>query len=520
MERNAIAGEEDLYRQISLAIKYSSPGSFIFIEANLPTDREGFPERIKTKGIENPVYYININVDFPSNLPLHQTIAEWLREKIRENFLPVLFMDGFDRLFQDREKAKKWLETFNFSRESLSSINAILVFLAPTFCMDLFRRYAPDLWAWRAFFFTIPQEEGLIQTREMIQSLDMGTSFSPQDNPEKRNARINILIKLLEEELKRHGSIEAVWNNILYPLSQELFVSGRYDESYDILKKAEKWIDSNPETKEAVEYFDQSGKINYLKGDINTALNYFKQALKIDEKVFGKDHPNVATDVNNIAVVLQDKGELEAALQYLQKALEIDEKVLGKNHPKVASDVNNIAMVLKDKGDTEAALQYLHQALEIDEKALGKDHPNVATDVNHIALVLKDKGDTEAALQYLHRALEIDEKVFGKDHPKVAIRVNNIAMILQDKGDIKASLQYLQRALEIDEKVLGRDHPNVAIHVNNIAMVLKDKGDIEGAQRNLKRAYKIFLKSYGMEHPSTKTVLGNYISCGGNPEEL
>ncbi|MBN1902547.1 hypothetical protein JW926_14570 [Candidatus Sumerlaeota bacterium] len=134
-------------------------------------------------------------MDFPKNLPLHKTIAEWLKDNIKENASPVLFLDGFDLLFQEREKAKKWLETFNFSRESLSSINAVFVFLAPVFCMDLFRRYAPDLWAWRAFFFTIPQEKESIQTREMIQSLDMGTQILSEDNPKKRNARINILKK-------------------------------------------------------------------------------------------------------------------------------------------------------------------------------------------------------------------------------------------------------------------------------------------------------------------------------------
>jgi len=562
MGQDIIFREEDLYRQISLAINYSPPGAFIFIEANRPLERQGFPEKIKTQGILNPVYYMNINMDFPPNLPLHKTIEEWLKEKTHENTMPVLILDGFEMLFQDKRMAKEWLETFNFSREYLSSLDAVLVFIAPAFCMDLFRIYSPDLWAWRAFYFTMPQEQELTQKREIIPSMDMETPLLPQDNPEKRNARINILKNLLEEELKRHGSIESVWENILYPLSKELFVSGRYDESYKILKRAEKWIDSISETKEASEYFNHMGRIYHFQGNINSALKFFEQALKIDEKIFGKDHPNVARVLNNIAMVLQDKGDLEAALQYLnraleinervfekdphnvarvlnnialilkdkgdpgtalqylQKALEIDEKVFGKDHPNVGTLVNNIATVLMEKGDLEEAIKYFQRALEINEKAFGKDHPFVGSLVNNIAMVLKDKGDTEAALQYLYRALEINEKIFGKDHPNVATNVNNIALVLQDKGEIVPALQYLHRALEIDEKAFGKDHITVAFRSNNIATVLMAKGDLEGARSNLKRAYKIFLNSYGPENPSTKTALGNYISCGGKLEEL
>ena len=42
------------------------------------------------------------------------------------------------------------------------------------------------------------------------------------------------------------------------------------------------------------------------------------------------------------------QGKLEEALQLYDRALAIDEKVLGPDHPDVAGDLNNKALLLSD----------------------------------------------------------------------------------------------------------------------------------------------------------------------------
>ena len=66
------------------------------------------------------------------------------------------------------------------------------------------------------------------------------------------------------------------------------------------------------------------------------AKSCFERALKIDEKVFGLDHPSVATMVNNLGSVLKDLGETEKAKSCFERALKIDEKAFGLDHPNVA----------------------------------------------------------------------------------------------------------------------------------------------------------------------------------------
>lgn len=287
------------------------------------------------------------------------------------------------------------------------------------------------------------------------------------------------------------------------------------------IQKAERLSQKNknniPET--VADLFIYIGLVYIDKGELDNALQFYQQALSIDEKVSGRDHPKVARDVNYIGLVYYNKGELDKALKFLLRSLEIDEKIFGKDHKKIATYVNNIGLVYKKKGELDKALEFFLRALRIDEKTFGKDHPKVASS-NNIGLVYKDKGELDKALKVLLQALEISEKVFGKEHPKVAGRVNNIGEIYQDKGELDKALEFYQRALAIDEKIFGREHPKVAIRVNNIGRAYQNKGEKAKARDCFKRAYLIWHKFLVPEHKNTNDALHNYFKCGGTKEEL
>ncbi len=81
--------------------------------------------------------------------------------------------------------------------------------------------------------------------------------------------------------------------------------------------------------------------------DLQGAKEHYERALKIDEKVYGPNHPDVAIDVNNLGSVLQAMGDLQGAKEHFERALKIDEKVYGPDHPNVAIRVNNLGSVLQ-----------------------------------------------------------------------------------------------------------------------------------------------------------------------------
>jgi len=84
----------------------------------------------------------------------------------------------------------------------------------------------------------------------------------------------------------------------------------------------------------------------------------------------GKDHPDVASSLNNLASLYQDQGRYAEAEPLYQRSLQISEIQLGKDHPDVATSLNNLAGLYQDQGRYSEATTLLTQGLNIQEDHL------------------------------------------------------------------------------------------------------------------------------------------------------
>ena len=75
-----------------------------------------------------------------------------------------------------------------------------------------------------------------------------------------------------------------------------------------------------------------------------------------------------------MGLVLHDLGDLAGARAHLEWALAIDEAVFGPDHLEVATVVNNLGFVLQGLGDPAGARAAFERALAIRERSLGPDH--------------------------------------------------------------------------------------------------------------------------------------------------
>ena len=64
-----------------------------------------------------------------------------------------------------------------------------------------------------------------------------------------------------------------------------------------------------------------------------------------------------------LGLIYSDKGDLDQALKYLQDALKID-KEIGYRQGE-ANQLGNIGLIYRAKGDLDQALKYLKEALEV-----------------------------------------------------------------------------------------------------------------------------------------------------------
>ena len=83
------------------------------------------------------------------------------------------------------------------------------------------------------------------------------------------------------------------------------------------------------------------------QGKLDEAEPLYKEALAIDKKVFGDEHPNVAGDLNNLAVLLYHQQKYNEAKTYMEQALNIRAKVLGPDHPDTKAAEGTLEVIKK-----------------------------------------------------------------------------------------------------------------------------------------------------------------------------
>jgi tetratricopeptide (TPR) repeat protein len=216
---------------------------------------------------------------------------------------------------------------------------------------------------------------------------------------------------------------------------------------------------------------NQVGVYLHSRTSFGAAKTVKERALAIGEATLGPDHPDVATRLNNLALLLQDLGDLEGAKAHLERALAIGEASLGPDHPDLAMRLNNLGTVLQDLGDLEGAKAHLERALAIDEASLGQNHPNVGRDLNNLGTVLQDLGDLEGAKAHLERALAIGEASLGQNHPSIRTRLENLGKLLRAFKDFEGAKALYERALALSEATLGHKHPTTASYRENLNQV-------------------------------------------------
>ncbi|HEX6246049.1 MAG TPA: tetratricopeptide repeat protein, partial [Polyangiales bacterium] len=192
-------------------------------------------------------------------------------------------------------------------------------------------------------------------------------------------------------------------------------------------------------------------RLYWAQGAYARAEPLYVRALAIWEKALGPMHPDVATSLNNLAVLYRNQGAYAQAEPLLVRALAIHEKALGPMHPDVALSLNNLATLYEEQGAYARAEPIYVRALAIREKTLGAMHPEVALSLNNLARLYWAQGAYARAEPLYVRALAIWEKALGPMHPNVATSLNNLAMLYQAQGAYARAEPLYARAAEVRE---------------------------------------------------------------------
>jgi CHAT domain-containing protein len=262
-----------------------------------------------------------------------------------------------------------------------------------------------------------------------------------------------------------------------------------------------------------------------LWGDFQKVARVLRDALEMQQEVFGEDHFLTAAASRELAAALGTMGKYTEAEALQRRALAIALRVLEEDHPLIGASYLNLAAALRRLGMYAEAAAMQRSALAFNLKSLGENHHETARSYNELAQSLQAHEQFSEAESTFRRVLAIRlkameerdkaleegdlDKAFGDANrvipplfrhlyavpPPSSVhgpRMNAEIARLRTAG-MHAEAERLEAQGELDPTIAGCYH--------ELAGVLAALGKHVEAEAKYRRALEIRLKLFGVNSP-------------------
>jgi len=231
--------------------------------------------------------------------------------------------------------------------------------------------------------------------------------------------------------------------------------SGRLDEATRHLQVGHSLFHQAGDERGVASSLDDIGKLAWMKGDYNSALEDMRKALTTRKRL--GDRRSIALSLNNLGLVLQDSGHFKEALEAFEQSLRIRREI--GDLVGVVTTLNNLGTVAQDQRDEVRAMDLFQEALGI-AREIGDRHK--------IVLVLTNVGETyyrtnevQKALETLKESEQLAEEIGDRMLLAEAVRGLGKASLL--RGDLLKAREYTTRAVALFEQVRSKVQIGVAL---------------------------------------------------------
>lgn len=178
--------------------------------------------------------------------------------------------------------------------------------------------------------------------------------------------------------------------NILLEEAKDMFDSGDYEKCEQVLLTL-----LTDESKKYADIYNTLGFIANQKRQLDTAVEYFEKAIKIN--------PHYTEAALNLAITYNDLGEYAKAEKIFENAVhpaQIEDKVVD---PFVLGKLANEHLVMGNKyctlGMFDNALQEYRKALRL--------RPHFVDIISKLGVTLREKGEVDEAIRMFQKAISI-----------------------------------------------------------------------------------------------------------------
>jgi CHAT domain-containing protein/tetratricopeptide (TPR) repeat protein len=207
------------------------------------------------------------------------------------------------------------------------------------------------------------------------------------------------------------------------------------------------------------------GTVAWLRGDLDTAADYFTRALDTRMKCGTPCAGGLALTYRHLARVATGRLDLDKAADLYREALKVDETALKSADPRfsstplvraVATGYKGLADVAYASHDYAEAQRLYMEALSRQRKAVPKSL-ELAETLVRLGMVARDAGNLSAAEALLREAITVANGVVP-DSPEVATAAHTLGTVLVRTGRLDEAATYYSMAitaLESESSKLG-----------------------------------------------------------------
>jgi tetratricopeptide (TPR) repeat protein len=206
------------------------------------------------------------------------------------------------------------------------------------------------------------------------------------------------------------------------------------------------------------------------------AEQWSRRLLEVEQQIFGADHRQCASALNNLACLCQSQQKIGAAIEFYQQALEVWRQAAPEDAD-CAVTLRNLGQLHSLRGNHAAAEPCLRQALAIQEK-IPAPPAELSMSRKMLAQSCLAQGQAEEAEWLLQRACRAAVQAWGVNHPRVAQLRSELAQVYAAQGRYGEADEYFRLSLETLRQGSSLTHPEAAGVLDTYADFLQRAADI------------------------------------------
>ena len=277
------------------------------------------------------------------------------------------------------------------------------------------------------------KKKGVDQTQPNGVAVTSNTTFTPEDI-----VNIAPIVKdaaprsALAEEALEAGKVALAQGQ--KQLGQELVLESLslHEQIYGILHP------------EVAKMYNALSTIYYQTDEKEAAVELARKAVIVTERTLGVDSHDTILAYLNLSLFEHHTGNTKQALRYVRHALDVWRIIFGPNHPDSITTMNNAAVMLQSIKEYTESRKWFESCYTVCEGLFGRQSINAATILFQLAQALALDGDPHGAVNKMRDAYSIFLGELGADDRNTKEAESWLEQLTQNAVSIAKKTKILQ----------------------------------------------------------------------------